>query len=123
MPSSHRPCSVIFKMASHEQIMRSIIDWFGQTCERFPTLTCCNGLTCRWYRPPELLFGARNYSTGVDMWPTGCILAELLLRVRKGKGKVVGEGGARGGEARAGEGRGRDGRVGQRGEGKGKGKS
>ncbi|KAG8227782.1 hypothetical protein J437_LFUL006416 [Ladona fulva] len=35
----------------------------------------------RWYRSPELLFGARMYATGVDMWATGCILAELLLRV------------------------------------------
>lgn len=36
---------------------------------------------CRWYRSPELLFGARIYGTGVDMWAVGCILAELLLRV------------------------------------------
>lgn len=35
----------------------------------------------RWYRCPELLFGARQYSTGVDIWAVGCILAELLLRV------------------------------------------
>ncbi|XP_052283620.1 cyclin-dependent kinase 7-like [Dreissena polymorpha] len=35
----------------------------------------------RWYRCPELLFGARNYGTGVDTWAVGCILAELLLRV------------------------------------------
>ncbi|KAJ9599253.1 hypothetical protein L9F63_010255, partial [Diploptera punctata] len=35
----------------------------------------------RWYRAPELLFGARMYGTGVDMWAIGCILAELLLRV------------------------------------------
>ncbi|XP_072166833.1 cyclin-dependent kinase 7-like [Diadema setosum] len=35
----------------------------------------------RWYRCPELLFGARIYGTGVDMWAMGCILAELLLRV------------------------------------------
>lgn len=34
----------------------------------------------RWYRAPELLFGARNYATGIDIWATGCILAELLLR-------------------------------------------
>lgn len=32
-------------------------------------------------RAPELLFGARHYSVGVDMWAVGCILAELLLRV------------------------------------------
>ncbi|XP_044736120.1 cyclin-dependent kinase 7 [Chrysoperla carnea] len=35
----------------------------------------------RWYRAPELLFGSRQYGTGVDMWAVGCILAELLLRV------------------------------------------
>lgn len=35
----------------------------------------------RWYRAPELLFGARMYGVGVDMWAVGCILAELLLRV------------------------------------------
>lgn len=33
----------------------------------------------RWYRPPELLFGAKNYSYGVDMWSIGCIFAELFL--------------------------------------------
>lgn len=32
-------------------------------------------------RAPELLFGARMYGTGVDIWAVGCILAELLLRV------------------------------------------
>lgn len=40
-------------------------------------------LLLRWYRSPELLFGARMYGVGVDMWAVGCILAELLLRVRK----------------------------------------
>lgn len=35
----------------------------------------------RWYRSPELLFGARLYGTGVDMWAVGCIIAELMLRV------------------------------------------
>lgn len=30
-----------------------------------------------WYRPPELLLGATDYGVGVDLWSTGCILAEL----------------------------------------------
>ena len=25
-------------------------------------------LSCRWYRAPELLYGARQYDNGVDMW-------------------------------------------------------
>ncbi|KAJ8629477.1 hypothetical protein MRB53_022800 [Persea americana] len=31
-----------------------------------------------WYRPPELLLGATEYSGTVDLWSTGCILAELF---------------------------------------------
>ena len=35
----------------------------------------------RWYRAPELLFGAKFYGPSVDLWSVGCILAELLQRV------------------------------------------
>jgi cyclin-dependent kinase 7 len=34
-----------------------------------------------WYRPPELLFGAKHYSGAVDVWSMGMVFAELLLRV------------------------------------------
>ncbi|KAJ2711851.1 TFIIH complex serine/threonine-protein kinase subunit kin28 [Coemansia spiralis] len=34
----------------------------------------------RWYRAPELLLGATNYTGAVDMWAMGCVFAELLLR-------------------------------------------
>ncbi|XP_053689455.1 cyclin-dependent kinase 10 [Sabethes cyaneus] len=36
------------------------------------------GLVTLWYRSPELLFGAKEQTTAVDMWATGCILGELL---------------------------------------------
>lgn len=32
-----------------------------------------------WYRAPEMLFGAENYSSAVDIWSAGCILSEMLL--------------------------------------------
>lgn len=32
----------------------------------------------RWYRAPELLYGARHYDFGVDLWAAGCIIAELF---------------------------------------------
>lgn len=32
----------------------------------------------RWYRAPELLYGARKYDEGVDLWAVGCIFGELL---------------------------------------------
>ncbi|KAI7869957.1 kinase-like domain-containing protein [Spinellus fusiger] len=31
-----------------------------------------------WYRAPELLLGAKEYSTAIDMWSIGCIFAELI---------------------------------------------
>ncbi|XP_074595217.1 cyclin-dependent kinase 7-like [Brevipalpus obovatus] len=46
-----------------------------------PTRLFTNQVVTRWYRAPELLFGATRYGTGVDIWALGCILAELLLRI------------------------------------------
>lgn len=34
----------------------------------------------RWYRPPELLAGRKNYGKEVDMWGIGCILVEMFYR-------------------------------------------
>lgn len=39
------------------------------------TRTVCT----RWYRPPEVLLGLRNYSTAIDVWGAGCIVAELFI--------------------------------------------
>ncbi|XP_019159204.1 PREDICTED: shaggy-related protein kinase eta-like [Ipomoea nil] len=33
----------------------------------------------RYYRAPELIFGATDYTTSIDMWSVGCVMAELLL--------------------------------------------
>ncbi|XP_033097681.1 cyclin-dependent-like kinase 5 [Anneissia japonica] len=30
-----------------------------------------------WYRPPDVLFGAKIYTTSIDMWSAGCIFAEM----------------------------------------------
>lgn len=33
----------------------------------------------RYYRAPELIFGATEYTNAIDMWSVGCVMAELLL--------------------------------------------
>ncbi|XP_068087260.1 cyclin-dependent kinase 11B isoform X8 [Hyperolius riggenbachi] len=33
-----------------------------------------------WYRAPELLLGAKEYSTAIDLWSVGCIFGELLTQ-------------------------------------------
>lgn len=32
----------------------------------------------RSYRAPELIFGAQDYTTQIDMWAFGCVLVEMI---------------------------------------------
>ena len=34
-------------------------------------------VSTRWYRAPEVLLRATNYSSPIDLWAVGCIIAEL----------------------------------------------
>ncbi|KAK4568944.1 hypothetical protein RGQ29_004382 [Quercus rubra] len=40
-----------------------------------------------WYRAPELLLGTMKYSTAIDMWSVGCIMAELVAQEALFRGK------------------------------------
>ncbi|KAI9105370.1 protein kinase gsk3 [Phlyctochytrium arcticum] len=33
----------------------------------------------RYYRAPELIFGSTDYNVSIDVWSTGCVMAELML--------------------------------------------
>lgn len=33
----------------------------------------------RYYRAPELIFGATEYTSAIDIWSVGCVLAELII--------------------------------------------
>jgi cyclin-dependent kinase 7 len=44
-------------------------------CELLILFSVCSG-----YRPPELLYGSKYYSTAVDMWSVGCIFLEIVTR-------------------------------------------
>ena len=33
----------------------------------------------RYYRAPELIFGATDYTTAIDIWSAGCVIAEMFL--------------------------------------------
>lgn len=51
-------------------------------CRLEDSSTACytNRVVTLWYRPPELLLGARNYGPAIDIWGAGCIMAELWTR-------------------------------------------
>merc|ERR1712151_615122 len=39
-----------------------------------------NNVVTLWYRPPELILGASDYTASIDVWGCGCIMAELWTR-------------------------------------------
>jgi cyclin-dependent kinase 7 len=46
-----------------------------------PYAVMTNQVITRWYRPPELLLGAKFYGGAVDIWSVGLVFAELVLRI------------------------------------------
>jgi serine/threonine protein kinase len=38
-----------------------------------------NCVVTRWYRPPELLLGARQYGAEIDIWGIGCVTFTISL--------------------------------------------
>lgn len=34
----------------------------------------------RWYRAPEIMLTFKKYTSAIDVWSVGCIMAEMLLR-------------------------------------------
>ncbi|CAL4128846.1 unnamed protein product, partial [Meganyctiphanes norvegica] len=43
-----------------------------------PGESCTDYVATRWYRAPELLVGDTKYGKKVDVWATGCLMAEML---------------------------------------------
>lgn len=42
-----------------------------------PVNTFSNEVVTLWYRAPDVLLGSRNYTTNIDIWSAGCIMAEM----------------------------------------------
>lgn len=47
-----------------------------------------HAVATRWYRAPELLYGARLYGKAVDVWAVGCIFAELMGELTQTAGQA-----------------------------------
>jgi len=45
-----------------------------------PLRTYTHEVVTLWYRAPEVLLGSRHYSTSIDMWSVGCIMAEMIMK-------------------------------------------
>ncbi|KAL5364997.1 kinase-like domain-containing protein [Aspergillus floccosus] len=45
---------------------------------RIPVNTFSSEVVTLWYRPADGLVGGRSYSTSIDTWSAGCIIAEMF---------------------------------------------
>ena len=52
---------------------------FGSAKQLRPGEPNISYICSRYYRAPELIFGATDYTTRIDMWSVGCVMAELFL--------------------------------------------
>ena len=44
------------------------------------TTTLTEYVVTRWYRAPEVILSWKKYTSAIDVWSVGCILAELIVR-------------------------------------------
>lgn len=70
-----KPANILFSQSGDLKIAD-----FGLARTHSSPIKMTSEIATLWYRPPELLFGACFYSSGIDMWGVGCIFAEIILR-------------------------------------------
>lgn len=85
-----KPSNILMNSDCHIQLCgmgscRSVSENRAEIPPLPPVLT--DYVSFRWYRSPEVLLGSTHYSTGVDIWALGCIVAELFLHEALFKGK------------------------------------
>ena len=54
---------------------------FGSAKRLSPNEPNVSYICSRYYRAPELIFGATQYTVAVDIWSTACVVAEMLTGV------------------------------------------
>jgi serine/threonine protein kinase len=65
-------------LVDHTNSIAKICD-FGSAKILSPLEQNVSYICSRYYRAPELIFGATNYTTKIDIWSLGCVFAELLI--------------------------------------------
>lgn len=63
--------------SEHGELVLQIADFGLARSYNIPVGKYTHEVVTVWYRCPEILLGCTHYSAPVDMWSTGCIMAEM----------------------------------------------
>lgn len=61
----------------------------AQTPQEEACPACSSYVTMRWYRAPEVLLGSMFYSSAIDIWSVGCVIAALYCRDHLFRGETT----------------------------------
>ncbi|XP_060606555.1 cyclin-dependent kinase 11B-like isoform X2 [Ruditapes philippinarum] len=82
----HRDLKTSNLLLSHKGILKigdfGLAREYGEPLKHYTPI-----VVTLWYRSPELLLGIKEYSTPIDMWSVGCIMAEFLVMKAIWQGK------------------------------------
>ena len=70
-----KPQNLLLNTKTHEVKMCD----FGSAKQLQPSEPNVSYICSRYYRAPELVFEATDYSTAIDIWSVGCVFGEMLL--------------------------------------------
>lgn len=76
----HRDIKASNLLISEAGVLK-LADFGLARCVTNTNKTCLsNRVVTLWFRPPELLLGATDYESAIDMWSVGCIIGQLLAK-------------------------------------------
>ena len=61
----------------NDQLLLKIADFGLARAFAVPVPAYTHEVVTVWYRPPEILLGAKLYSVPVDLWSIGCVIGEI----------------------------------------------
>ena len=74
----HRDIKPQNLLVDHSTGKLVLID-FGSAKKLEPGTPSVSYICSRYYRAPELIFGSTHYGTAIDLWSSGCVIAELII--------------------------------------------
>lgn len=75
---SHRDIKPSNILVDPTKVSLKICD-FGSAKKLEPKQPSVSYICSRYYRAPELIIGCQEYSTKIDIWGLGCVMAEMFL--------------------------------------------